>query len=303
MKLRVTRPRVLLLHGLTPLLHHEKSLARTLGEKSICSVSLQNSMVNVGVSLLWCALSLAVTGVSGYLTFILLRTRMYVKVIVNVSAAAVVVLLYLIAARLRFALMVARARVKAQQVFNIFRPNMIVACSYGAAVALTLEIPMLPLILFTPAQDRFAEYLCDTPVYYSLHRFPYVLICHGVSDVKVPFEDTIRLANTIPEERCYLVSLDSDDHELRDVITDDEMRDIVLFTYREGWINAFGLTPRELRQNNCILDASLLPLKDLVSFASIALNRRREVAHIDQHDFKADTTEKHFSGQDALHIV
>lgn len=291
MKLRVTRPRILFLHGLVPQSHHERSLARTVGEKSICSISLENSSISTGVFLLWSVCSVGLVAGTTYAVFIVESANTYVQFVACLGIFLVVGLLYLVASRIKLALLVTSARFKAQRMFKAFRPNMIVACSYGAAVALTMRIPILPIILFTPTQDRFAEYICDNPSFYSLHKFPYALICHGVADISVPFEDTLRLANTIPEDHCYLVSLDSDDSELRNVITDEEMRDILLFTYREGWITAFTLTAREMRSKDAVLDASLLPLKDIVSFATIALNRQRGVSRGGESHETVDETE------------
>lgn len=74
--------------------------------------------------------------------------------------------------------MVQRAVAIAEKEFKEFCPNVIVASSFGAVVALAMEVPRVSLVLLAPAQDQYCRYMKikDFP---SLIDYPYAIIIHG----------------------------------------------------------------------------------------------------------------------------
>lgn len=271
MKLRVSRPRILFVHPPgTSQPHHELSIRRGLGSDAVRAIVPGSRHITVTVTAAYAIICL---GVAAALVPLYPVAALWSFTLIVCILAGALIALGFVAAKVRLAWEVHDAARRAEALFDTFRPNILVTSNIGAVVVLRMKIPMVPVIFLTPAQDRYAKSMFRRPVtQFTLERFPYTLVCHGAADALVPFEDTIRLCHTVPDERCHLISLDSSDPVLSGVISDEEMRDIVLFTFHEGWISALTMD-RPPPLPKMTLDVTLISLPDLLSFCTIALHR------------------------------
>ncbi|KAL8272764.1 hypothetical protein Esti_003314 [Eimeria stiedai] len=92
-------------------------------------------------------------------------------------------------------LMLSVARSRAARAFEVFKPNVVAASSFGAVVLFHLRIPKLPLLLLSPSQEGHRNFFASRKAY-SLRRWPYVLLIHAGGDSNVPLQDSVHLIET-----------------------------------------------------------------------------------------------------------
>eukprot|EP00920_Eleutheroschizon_duboscqi_P028292 GHVT01069043.1.p1 GENE.GHVT01069043.1~~GHVT01069043.1.p1 ORF type:complete len:292 (-),score=21.34 GHVT01069043.1:2409-3284(-) len=148
---------------------------------------------------------------------------------------------YFVAGRGMTTVMLKRSVKRCEAAFREFRPNVIVAYSFGAVVAFRMDVPRVPMVLIAPAHDQFARYMRDDSAgtsgatsngLASLEEFPYVIIVHGTSDTSVPLDDSIRLIETGKVGRCRLEIVD-DNHKM-DKVDAEELKQWVEEAYDRG---------------------------------------------------------------------
>ncbi|PHJ21615.1 transmembrane protein [Cystoisospora suis] len=139
-----------------------------------------------------------------------------------IATIAVATITFVLAGRGVTHVLLKQAVAAAEATFEKFRPNLIVASSYGAVVCFQMDKPKLPLLLLSPAQDQYYRYMHLKP-YISIADYPYVIIVHGSVDNDVPLDDSIRLIETCEVGRCRLEIVD-DDHKLSSLTRDDFRR-------------------------------------------------------------------------------
>lgn len=132
----------------------------------------------------------------------------------------------------------------AERKFREMRPNVIVGSNYGAVVALSMNVPKVPMVssksgwlccldvgcysmhacIYASMQSsRFGSILCVvslqlllTPASERFAKFmrlkepftladcPYTIIVHGSNDKAVPLDDSVKLVETCEVGRCRL---------------------------------------------------------------------------------------------------
>lgn len=144
--------------------------------------------------------------------------------LLTVLLAGVGVLTYILAGRGVTHYMLMNAVAAAEKTFQEFRPNVIVASSFGSVVAVTMRVPRVGLVLLAPALDAYCRYMRirELP---SLYGYPYSVIVHGSSDDVISLDDSIRLVETCEFGRCKLEVID-DNHTLR-TLCEGDFRDFV----------------------------------------------------------------------------
>lgn len=129
--------------------------------------------------------------------------------------------------------MVVQATAIAEKVFWEFRPNVIVASSFGAVVVFAMQVPKVSLVLLAPGQDAYCRYFKMKRVP-TLRGYPYVIVVHGCNDDEVSLEDSIRLIDNSSYLQCKLEVVD-DTHNLKSLTANDykEFIDEAFYKARE----------------------------------------------------------------------
>jgi len=128
--------------------------------------------------------------------------------------------------------MLRRATRIAEDTTREFRPNVIVASSFGAVVALSMTTPKCPMLLLTPAHGVFNRYMRNTRNIYSVASYPYVIVVHPSNDKVVPLDDSIQLVESSHLGRTRLEVLE-DTHVLK-TLTSADIREFVDEIYTRG---------------------------------------------------------------------
>lgn len=224
------RPRVLFLHGLegAPGTQKHKLLEKAFGRSRVKAPNLKTRQAILVFSIAFILL-LALVVCGTCLSFI--YAKWYIGMVVVVLALALIGAAYLIAGRGATHLMMKQAVSIAERTFHEFRPNVIVASSFGTVAALNMDVPKCPMLLFSPAQDQYSRYMKIKQLF-SIGDYPYVMIVHGTHDKTVPLDDSIRLVETSDVGRCRLEVID-DNHTFRTLSADD-MKQWVMEVYENG---------------------------------------------------------------------
>ncbi|XP_026194037.1 uncharacterized protein LOC34623600 [Cyclospora cayetanensis] len=158
-------------------------------------------------------------------------------------------------------LVMRHAVLQAESAFNSFKPNVIVAPAYGAVVALQMDIPKVPLVLLSPAQDVYYRYMHLRPLV-SIAEYPYCILISGSKDTQVPLDDAIRLVETAEFGRCRLEVVD-DDHSYRTLKVED-FRTWVEEAFQKG----AEVVRSEAAKGNKYFDASLFEPQEVTPVAA-----------------------------------
>lgn len=206
------------LHGLdgSPNSEKEKLLEKTFGKQSVKGVNLktrQTIMLFTAIFSFVVLLSICI-----FVTcFVLLKWF----IALSATLVGIICLIggYWLAGRGVTHFMMQQACRIAEKKFKDFRPNVIVAETFGAVVALSMDVPKVALLLLAPAQDQFARFM-KSKSHLSINEFPYVMVVHGSHDKSIPLDDSVRLIETSEVGRCRLEVVD-DNHALKGVTAED----------------------------------------------------------------------------------
>ncbi|EPR61385.1 putative transmembrane protein [Toxoplasma gondii TgCatPRC2] len=223
-------PRILYLHGLEGGRgsEKEKMLEKVFGKQDVKAVNLktrQTIMLFTGLFTL-----LAVLFICGFVAcFVLLKW--YIGLLVTLLGILVLAGGYWVAGRVVTQYMVKQAKRLAEKKFKEFRPNVIVAETFGAVVALNMNVPKVAMILLSPAQDQYTRFM-KMSTYWGIGAYPYVMVVHGSHDKTIPLDDSVRLIETSEVGRCRLEVVD-DNHALKGV-TEEDLQNWVKEVYTIG---------------------------------------------------------------------
>ncbi|KAL8455631.1 hypothetical protein Emag_000561 [Eimeria magna] len=120
----------------------------------------------------------------------------------------------------------------AEKKFKEQRTNVIVGTSFGAVVALSMDVPKVPMLLLSPAHEQYSRFMRLKNAF-TLHAIPYVLIVHGSNDKTVPLDDSIRLLETADGPGRSRLEVINDTHGLKS-IKPEELRQWVDEVYTQG---------------------------------------------------------------------
>ncbi|PFH38093.1 hypothetical protein BESB_004340 [Besnoitia besnoiti] len=165
--------------------------------------------------------------------FWLYLSRLYASLLTG-TAIVLCVTAYCLGGRGLSTLILRTALREATEAFRRFRPQVIAASSFGAVVALHMDIPKMPMILFSPAQEMYQRYIRSDQEM-SLRSYPYTLIVHGSRDSVVPLQDSIHLVETSELGRCRLEVVD-DDNKLHS-LTQQEVSIWIEEVFKRGRAN------------------------------------------------------------------
>eukprot|EP00382_Lankesteria_abbotti_P002645 CAMPEP_0113850464 /NCGR_PEP_ID=MMETSP0372-20130328/3899_1 /TAXON_ID=340204 /ORGANISM="Lankesteria abbotti" /LENGTH=248 /DNA_ID=CAMNT_0000820765 /DNA_START=79 /DNA_END=822 /DNA_ORIENTATION=- /assembly_acc=CAM_ASM_000359 len=239
--------RIMYLHGLWSGPNNRKKLMldEVYGAEN---VTAPNMRTKLGVS----------CGIFGYLLFCLalvsasvclfLYDAFWGALVTTFLSIAISLLVLVFGGRGWSAAMTKRCALAAQHEIERFRPNVVVASSYGAVVALSMGNPKLPMLLFTPAQAVYARYM-KTREIFSVASHPYVVIVHPSGDKTIPLDDSIQLVETSHLGRTRLEVIE-DDHKMM-TLTKFDIKDMVDEVYSRGKAEVLR------RQGEDDIDASL----------------------------------------------
>ncbi|OEH76645.1 hypothetical protein cyc_03393 [Cyclospora cayetanensis] len=146
--------------------------------------------------------------------------KWYVGLSVFLGAMALLVLLYWLGGKGATHFMWMKAVRIAEKKFKEQRSNVIVATSFGAVVALSMDVPKVPMLLLSPAHEQYARFMRLRNVF-TLHAIPYVLIVHGSGDKTVPLDDSIRLLETAAGPGRSRLEVINDGHALKSIKMED----------------------------------------------------------------------------------
>lgn len=151
--------------------------------------------------------------------------------LISTTAVLVIWIGYVLAGRAVTHYMVVRATKIAEKAFWDFRPNVIVASSFGAIVVFGMNVPKVSLILLSPAQDAYCRYfhIGDLP---TLAGYPYVIVIHGSNDDEISLDDSIRLVDCSAYVQCKLEVIE-DTHALS-TLTAGDFKEFIDEAYEKG---------------------------------------------------------------------
>ncbi|XP_053990660.1 uncharacterized protein LOC128882877 [Hylaeus volcanicus] len=127
--------------------------------------------------------------------------------------------------------MVVQATAIAEKVFWEFRPNVIVASSFGAVIVFAMQVPKVSLVLLAPGQDAYCRYFKMKRIP-TLRGYPYVIVVHGCNDDEILLEDSIRLIDNSSYLQCKLEVID-DTHSLNS-LTANDYKELIEETFQKG---------------------------------------------------------------------
>ncbi|EPR63453.1 putative transmembrane protein [Toxoplasma gondii RUB] len=248
-------PRILFLHGMDggPAGNKQRLLQRAVGRSNFLAPDLKSRKI---VLLYTIAFGCFVTLILGCVVLFWIFTAHIHAILFTMAAVPVCFLAYYLTGRWLSSLILTTGVREASAAFHRYRPQVIVASSFGAVVAFHMDIPKMPLLLFTPAQEMYRRYL-RIPDQMSLRNYPYTLIVHGSRDTVVSLQDSIRLVETSELGRCRLEVVD-DDHRLRS-LTQQEISAWIEEVFRRGRANVLLLA----QQGDKSVDPSLYETRNL----------------------------------------
>ncbi|XP_026192300.1 uncharacterized protein LOC34618170 [Cyclospora cayetanensis] len=131
-------------------------------------------------------------------------------------------------------LMLSVARNRAMKAFTMFRPNAIVASSFGSVVLFHMSIPKLPLLLLFPAQEAHRSFFASASTY-SLKKWPYVLLVQAADSrgQRKQLEDSLQLIETVQAGRGRLEILETGGGSLKK-IDDADLRSWIEEVFERG---------------------------------------------------------------------
>lgn len=223
-------PRVLYLHGLrgTSGSKRYRSLVEVYGKDAVRSPNMKTRrtiiLFTIGYILFVGALCTA-----SAMSFV--HWTIFESVVTTILCILFGCLVYILVGRGMTHQMVKRATRIAEKEFHSFRPNVIVASSFGAIVAFNMEVPRVSLVLLAPAQDSYCRYM-KIREFPSLLDYPYVIIVHGSNDDSINLDDSIRLVETSTCGRCKLEVID-DNHTLK-TLCEGDYKEFVDEAYEKG---------------------------------------------------------------------
>ncbi|PFH36033.1 hypothetical protein BESB_056840 [Besnoitia besnoiti] len=211
-------PRIMYLHGLEGARgsDKEKMLEKVFGKQACKNVNLKTRQTIMLFTLLFTLVVLLVV-CACVACFIWLKW--YIGLVVSLIAVLLLVAGYWIAGRGVTQYMMKQARTLAEKKFKDYKPNVIVAETFGAVVALSMDVPKVALLLLAPAQDQYTRFM-KLKTYWGIGDFPYVMVVHGSHDKTIPLDDSVRLIETSEVGRCRLEVVD-DNHSLKGVTAED----------------------------------------------------------------------------------
>ncbi|KAL8448966.1 hypothetical protein Emed_003318 [Eimeria media] len=186
--------RVLFLHELdsAPGSEKQRLLEKAVGKQRIKAPNLKTRQSIMMFVLLFLVLALCL-GSSCIAAFVL--ARWYVSFAVFLASVALLALTYWLGGKGATHYMWLKAVKIAEKKFKEQRTNVIVGTSFGAVVALSMDVPKVPMLLLSPAHEQYSRFMRLKNAF-TLHAIPYVLIVHGSNDKTVPLDDSIRLLET-----------------------------------------------------------------------------------------------------------
>ncbi|KEP65722.1 UNVERIFIED_CONTAM: hypothetical protein HHA_249300 [Hammondia hammondi] len=248
-------PRILFLHGMDggPAGNKQRLLQRAVGRRNFLAPDLKSRKI---VLLYTIAFGCFVTLILGCVVLFWILTAHIHAILFTMAAVLVCYLAYYLSGRWLSSLILTTAVREASAAFHRYRPQVIVASSFGAVVAFHMDIPKMPLLLFTPAQEMYRRYSRISD-HISLRNYPYTLIVHGSRDTVVALQDSIRLVETSELGRCRLEVID-DDHKLHS-LTQQEISTWVEEVFRRGRANVLLMA----QQGDKSVDPSLYETPNL----------------------------------------
>ncbi|CBZ56124.1 conserved hypothetical protein [Neospora caninum Liverpool] len=230
-------PRILFLHGMDggPAGSKQRLLQRAVGRSNFLAPDLKSRKILLLYTIAFgCFIVLAISIIVVFWIFI---TSIHAAMF-TIAAVIATCVGYYVSGRWLSSLILSTAVREASEAFHTYRPHVVVASAFGAVVAFHMDVPKMPLLLFTPAQDMYRRYLRTTQQM-SLRNYPYTLIVHGSRDTVVSLQDSIRLVETAELGRCRLEVID-DDHHLRS-LTQQEISAWVDEVFKRGRANVLML--------------------------------------------------------------
>ncbi|KAL8436944.1 hypothetical protein ACSSS7_001308 [Eimeria intestinalis] len=223
--------RVLFLHELdsAPGSEKQRLLEKAVGKQRIKAPNLKTRQSIMMFVLLFLVLALGLFG-SCIAAFVL--AKWYVSLAVFFTAAGVLALTYWLGGKGATHYMWLKAVKIAEKKFKEQRTNVIVGTSFGAVVALSMDVPKVPMLLLSPAHEQYSRFMRLKNAF-TLHAIPYVLIVHGSNDKTVPLDDSIRLLETADGPGRSRLEVINDSHGLKS-IKPEELRQWVDEVYTQG---------------------------------------------------------------------
>ncbi|KAL8435298.1 hypothetical protein Efla_002553 [Eimeria flavescens] len=223
--------RVLFLHELdsAPGSEKQRLLEKAVGKQRVKAPNLKTRQSIMMFVLGF--LVLAVCLISGCIAAAVLA-RWYVGLALFLVSVLLLSLTYWLGGRAATHFMWLKAVRLAEKKFKEQRSNVIVGTSFGAVVALSMNVPKVPMLLLAPAHEQYARFM-RLRNGFTLHAVPYVLIVHGSNDKTIPLDDSIRLLETADGPGRSRLEVINDSHGLKSVKT-EELREWVEEVYAQG---------------------------------------------------------------------
>ncbi|CDJ69508.1 hypothetical protein, conserved [Eimeria necatrix] len=211
--------RVLFLHELdsAPGSEKQRLLEKALGKQRVKAPNLKTRQTIMMFVLGF--LVLAICLLSGIIAAAVLA-KWYIGLCVLLGSAVVLVITYWFGGKAATHFMWLKAIRIAEKKFREQRSNVIVATSFGSVVALSMDIPKVPMLLLCPAHDQYSRFM-RLRNGFTLHGIPYVLIVHGSGDKTVPLDDSIRLLETADGPGRSRLEVINDVHTLKSIKPED----------------------------------------------------------------------------------
>ncbi|CDI78749.1 hypothetical protein, conserved [Eimeria acervulina] len=214
--------RVLFLHELdsAPGSEKQRLLEKALGKQRVKAPNLKTRQTIMVFVLIFLVLSICL--LSSVIAAAVLA-KWYVGLGVFLASAVVLLLSYWFGGKAATHYMWRKAIRIAEKKFREQRSNLIVATSFGSVVALSMDVPKVPMYArFMRLRNGF-----------TLHGIPYVVIVHGSGDKTVPLDDSIRLLETADGPGRSRLEVINDTHTLKS-IKPEELRQWVEEVYTQG---------------------------------------------------------------------
>lgn len=223
--------RVLFLHELdsAPGSEKQRLLEKALGKQRVKAPNLKTRQSIMMFVLLF--LILAICLVSSCIASAVLA-KWYVGLAVFLGSVVVLILAYWLGGKGATHYMWLKAVRIAEKKFKEQRTNVIVGTSFGAVVALSMDVPKVPMLLLSPAHEQYSRFMRLKNAF-TLHSIPYVLIVHGSGDKTIPLDDSIRLLETSPGPGRSRLEVINDSHALKSIKPED-LRQWVEEVYTQG---------------------------------------------------------------------